>query len=107
MELLPSQVTALRVFVGLAGQLTTTPAEGLAEQVRTAVHDRAAGRWRLMPTQEQMPSVAYGFWLHRLTGSAAEGNRFDRDYDIVHLPATEAAADRSRASGTDTASTAP
>lgn len=46
-DLLPSQMAALKVFVSLAGQLTTPPAEGLAERVRTAVHDRAAGRWRL------------------------------------------------------------
>jgi hypothetical protein len=104
-ELLPSQMTALRVFVGLADQLTTPPAQGLAEQVRTAVHDRGAGRWRLMLTQEQMQSVAYGFWLHRLTGSAAESNRFERDYGIVHIPETDASAARTRTPDTSTAAT--
>ncbi|WP_333741985.1 DUF6417 family protein [Streptomyces sp. IBSBF 2806] len=34
-----------------------------------------------------MESVAYGFWLHKMSGSALEANRFARDYDIAHLPA--------------------
>ncbi|MEH0450048.1 DUF6417 family protein [Streptomyces sp. B21-102] len=86
-DLLPSQMAALRVFVSLAGRLTTPLAEGLAERVRTAVHDRGAGRWRLTLTREQMESVAYGFWLHRLSGSAAEANRFNRDYGLLYPPA--------------------
>ncbi|MGW0576258.1 DUF6417 family protein [Streptomyces sp. NPDC002920] len=85
-ELLPSQMAALRVFVGLGGQLKTRLAQGLAEQVRTAVHDRGAGRWRLHLAQDQMESAAYGFWLHRLTGSAAEANRFGRDYGVRYSP---------------------
>ncbi|MFD9395196.1 DUF6417 family protein [Streptomyces sp. NPDC060000] len=88
-ELAPSQVTALRVFVGLAGELKSPPATGLAEQVRTAVYDRGARRWRLHLTQEQMESVAYGFWLHRLTGSAAEANRFGRDYRVHYSLGSE------------------
>jgi hypothetical protein len=35
-ELIPSQMAALRVFVGLDDQLRVPPADGLAEQVRTA-----------------------------------------------------------------------
>ncbi|MEU2740111.1 DUF6417 family protein [Streptomyces sp. NPDC007095] len=35
----------------------------------------------------QMESVAYGLWLHRMTGSAAEANRFGREYGVVHSPA--------------------
>ncbi|MFD9395161.1 DUF6417 family protein [Streptomyces sp. NPDC060000] len=77
-ELAPSRMVALRVFVGLAGRLESPPARGLAEQVRTAVYDRGARRWQLHLTQEWMESAAYGFWLHRLTGSAAEASRFDR-----------------------------
>lgn len=91
-ELLPSQMAALRVFVGLAAQLRTPPVPGLAEQVRTAVHDRAAGRSRLHLTPEQMESVAYGFWLHRMTGSAGEANRFGRDYGVLYRPDMEAGA---------------
>jgi hypothetical protein len=34
-----------------------------------------------------MESVAYGLWLHRMTGSAAEANRFGREYGVVHSPA--------------------
>ncbi|MEU9309664.1 DUF6417 family protein [Streptomyces sp. NPDC048256] len=89
MELAPSQMTALRVFVGLAAELKSPPATGLAEQVRTAVYDRGARRWQLHLTQEQMESAAYGFWLHRLTGSAAEANRFGRDYKVLYVPGSE------------------
>ncbi|MFI5877095.1 DUF6417 family protein [Streptomyces sp. NPDC051445] len=71
--LVPSQMAALRVFVALTGRLKTAPAAGLAEQVRRAVYERGAGRWRLYLTQKQMESVAYAFWLHRLAGSAGGG----------------------------------
>ncbi|MFF1545014.1 DUF6417 family protein [Streptomyces sp. NPDC058291] len=91
----------------LKTSVTTPPAEGLAERVRTAVHDRGAGRWRLMLTQEQMESVAYGFWLHRLTGSAAEANRFHRDYGVLHSPAAGTAAGPARTSQTGVAPTSP
>jgi hypothetical protein len=30
--------------------------------------------------------VAYGLWLHRMTGSAAKANRFAREYGAVHNP---------------------
>jgi hypothetical protein len=86
-ELIPSQMAALRVFVGLTGQLRVAPADGLAEQVRAASCDHGIKRWRLYLTQEQMESVAYGLWLHRMTGSAAEANRFAREYGVVHSPA--------------------
>ncbi|MCX4403815.1 DUF6417 family protein [Streptomyces sp. NBC_00268] len=46
-----------------------------------------AVRWRLHLTQEQLGSVAYGLWLHRMTGSAAEANRFRREYGVVYSPA--------------------
>ncbi|MCX4617564.1 MULTISPECIES: DUF6417 family protein [Streptomyces] len=71
MELIPSQMAALRV----------------AEQVRAASCDHGIKRWRLHLTQMQMDSVAYGLWLHRMTGSAAEANRFAREYGVVHSPA--------------------
>ncbi|MET7922167.1 DUF6417 family protein [Streptomyces avermitilis] len=38
-------------------------------------------------TEEQIVSVAYGSWLHRMTGSATEANRFGREYGVVHRPA--------------------
>ncbi|MGW4984977.1 DUF6417 family protein [Streptomyces mirabilis] len=71
MELIPSQMAALRV----------------AEQVRAASCDHGIKRWWLHLTQMQMDSVAYGLWLHRMTGSAAEANRFAREYGVVHSPA--------------------
>ncbi|MET8411291.1 DUF6417 family protein [Streptomyces sp. NPDC005195] len=90
-ELIPSQMAALRVFVGLAGRLRVSPAAGLAEQVRTASCDHGIKRWRLHLTPEQIESVAYGFWLHRLTGSAAEANRFSREYGAIYRAPTSAA----------------
>ncbi|MFG3590473.1 DUF6417 family protein [Streptomyces sp. NPDC047990] len=85
-ELIPSQMAALRVFIHLAGQLRLPPAEGLAERVRTASCDHGIKRWRLHLTEEQIASVAYGLWLHRMTGSAAEANRFFREYGTTYLP---------------------
>ncbi|MET7979952.1 DUF6417 family protein [Streptomyces mirabilis] len=49
--------------------------------------DHGIKRWRLYLTAEQMGSVAYGLWLHRMPGSAAEANRFAREYGVVHGPA--------------------
>ncbi|MFE8018211.1 DUF6417 family protein [Streptomyces antibioticus] len=50
------------------------------------VHGRGAGRWRLYLAWERMVSVACGLWLHRLAGSAAEANRFSRDYGLPYQP---------------------
>ncbi|MER7680284.1 DUF6417 family protein [Streptomyces sp. NPDC096934] len=85
-ELIPSQMAALRVFTHFAGRLRIPPAPGLAEQVRTASCDHGVKRWRLYLTEEQIASVAYGFWLHRMTGSAAEANRFTREYGATYAP---------------------
>ncbi|MFF4139594.1 DUF6417 family protein [Streptomyces mirabilis] len=62
------------------------PAEGLPEQVRSASCDHGIERWRLHLTPEQIPSVADGLWLHRMTGSATEANRFAHEYGTVHTP---------------------
>ncbi|MFF7602594.1 DUF6417 family protein [Streptomyces mirabilis] len=61
----------------------------MAEQVPTASCDHGIKRWRLYLPQQQMESVAYGLWLHRMTGSAAEANRFAREYGVVHSPARD------------------
>ncbi|WP_328512881.1 DUF6417 family protein [Streptomyces mirabilis] len=89
-ELIPSQMAALRVFIGLADRLRVPPADGLAEQVRAASCDHGIKRWQLYLTQEQITSAAYGFWLHRMTGSAAEANRFGREYGVVYTPPSDA-----------------
>ncbi|MGW1673402.1 DUF6417 family protein [Streptomyces sp. NPDC002324] len=86
-KLLPSQMAALRLFLSLADQLRVPMAAGLAEQARTARRDHGERRWLLYLTLEQMESVAYGFWLHRMTGSAMEANHFARDHGITHHPA--------------------
>ncbi|MFF7987931.1 DUF6417 family protein [Streptomyces sp. NPDC007901] len=92
-ELLPSQMAVMQIYIGLfrAGEISVRPAEGLAEQVRDAVHDRGAGRWRLHLTAEQMRSVAYAFWLHQMTGSTAGARRFSRDYGLAYRPDEPAA----------------
>jgi hypothetical protein len=86
-ELKPSQMTALRTYLRLAGRLHQRPAEGLAEQVDAAVFHRAGNRWRLLLTRRQMESAAYGFWLHRVASSATEANDFGREYDVTYRPA--------------------
>lgn len=83
-ELRPAQMVALRVFVALADELATPPVERLAEQVRSARFTPADKRWQLHLTREQIASAAYGFYLHRLGGSAAETNRFGREYGAIY-----------------------
>ncbi|MEW2051390.1 DUF6417 family protein [Streptomyces sp. NPDC005476] len=91
-ELIHSQLTALRLFVALTDQLRVPPAEGLAERVRGARREPGTNRHVLYLSQEQMASVAYGFWLRKMSGSALEANRFARDYDVAHHPADPEAA---------------
>ncbi|MFE2669260.1 DUF6417 family protein [Streptomyces mirabilis] len=98
-ELIRPQMAALRVFVGLADRLRVPPAAGLAEQVRTASCDHGIKRWRLYLTQGQVASVAYGLWLHRMTGSAAEANCFARDCGVVHSPARDSGEEPPAARG--------
>ncbi|MET8029629.1 DUF6417 family protein [Streptomyces avermitilis] len=38
------------------------------------------------PALPRAATVAYGFWLHRMTGSATKANRFGREYGVVHHP---------------------
>ncbi|MFJ2399340.1 DUF6417 family protein [Streptomyces sp. NPDC087843] len=85
-ELIPSQMAARRVFLSLTCQLKIPPAAGLAEQVRTAACDHGIKRWRMHLTEGQIASVAYGFLRHRITGFAAEANRFTREYDATYGP---------------------
>ncbi|WP_437052255.1 DUF6417 family protein [Streptomyces sp. enrichment culture] len=46
----------------------------------------AHGGHRLHLSWEQMESVAYGLWLHALTGSAGEASRFACEYGISQRP---------------------
>lgn len=83
-ELRPAQMGALRIFTTLAHELATPPTKGLAERVRSARFNPGNNRWHLYLTEEQIASAAYGFYLHRLGGSAAEANRFGREYGAVY-----------------------
>ncbi|MDX3119250.1 MULTISPECIES: DUF6417 family protein [Streptomyces] len=72
-ELIPAQMTAVRLFVALTGRLRVPPADGLADRVRGARGEAGTNRHVLYLSQDQMESVAYGFWLHKLSGSALRG----------------------------------
>ncbi|KMS74492.1 hypothetical protein ACM01_14095 [Streptomyces viridochromogenes] len=85
-ELRPAQMSALRVFAALTDELAVKPADGLAERVRSASFSKEANRWQLCLTEEQIVSVAYGLYLHRLTLSEAEANAFARDYNVTFRP---------------------
>ncbi|MEU9072073.1 DUF6417 family protein [Streptomyces sp. NPDC048306] len=82
-ELRPSQMDALRVYVSLAPVLRTPPADGLVERVRRAYFDRPHNRWQLALTSEQIESVAYAFYLRGVSGSVAEANAFARKYGVA------------------------
>ncbi|MFF3208411.1 DUF6417 family protein [Streptomyces sp. NPDC002962] len=58
----------------------------MTEQEHTARRDPAENRYVLHLSAEQMEGVAYVFWLHRMSRSALEANRFTRDYGITHHP---------------------
>ncbi|MFG2284050.1 DUF6417 family protein [Streptomyces asoensis] len=85
-ELTSSQMTALHLYLALADRLRRPSAAGLAEQVHTARRDRLVNRYVLHLSPEQMECVAYAFWLHSMSRSALEANRFTRDYGITYHP---------------------
>ncbi|MFF3763580.1 DUF6417 family protein [Streptomyces sp. NPDC001922] len=82
----PSEMTALRVFLHLAGRLRLDPAPGLADAVRDARFQSAENRWALHVTHAQMHSIARAFHLERLTGHATASNRFAREYGVRYPP---------------------
>jgi hypothetical protein len=85
-ELRPSEMDALRVYVRIGALLRVPPAEGLAQRVHTAHFDRPGNRWVLRLTAEQMESVAYAFYLRAMGGSVTEANRFARAYGVAFRP---------------------
>ncbi|MEV0844352.1 DUF6417 family protein [Streptomyces sp. NPDC049954] len=84
-ELRPTAMDVLRVFVRLGPELRVPPAEGLAERVRTAFFDRSANCWTLCLNSGQMQSAAYAFHLHALalSGTVTEANRFAREHGFI------------------------
>jgi hypothetical protein len=82
-ELRPSEMDALRVYVRIGALLQVLPAEGLAERVRTAHLDRPGSRWSLGLDAGQIESVAYAFYLRSMGGSVAEANRFARESGVA------------------------
>ncbi|MEU1520232.1 DUF6417 family protein [Streptomyces sp. NPDC005811] len=71
-ELRLSQMAALLLAVSLADRLQQPLADALTDQVRAARCDHLVKRWVLHPTEDQLAGIAYVFWLHKTTGSAAE-----------------------------------
>ncbi|MFG3207316.1 DUF6417 family protein [Streptomyces sp. NPDC048192] len=83
-ELRRLQMDALRLYVHLGDRLHVPPAEGLADRVRAA---RQLGSiWVLYLTEGQITSVAYALYLRGMGGSAAEANRFAREYGVAFRP---------------------
>ncbi|MGW5433182.1 DUF6417 family protein [Streptomyces sp. NPDC004059] len=84
-ELRRSEMDALRLYMHLGARLRVRPADGLEEKVRTA---RQLGTlWVLHLNDDQIESVAYAFYLRSVGGSAAEANRFGREYGVTFRPA--------------------
>ncbi|MGV9706456.1 DUF6417 family protein [Streptomyces sp. NPDC003483] len=100
-------MAALRVFVHLADGLRISPAAGLAERVPTASCDHGIKWWRLYLTEEQIASVAYGFWPRRMSGSAAEANRFLREYYAAYMPSPAEQNDLTTRGGTEAQALGP
>ncbi len=76
----------MRTFTGLADEPDTPPAPSLAESVRAVRRDHGGGRWQLHLSRKHVESVAYAPWLHALTGSASETNRYAREYGVSYRP---------------------
>jgi len=93
-KLLPAQMDTLRIFVGIARELTRPPVEGLAERVAAAEFSAADKRWCLCLTPEQIDSAAYAMSLRTTVFSCAEANRFSREYGVHFSPATGTVRDR-------------
>ncbi|MET8979498.1 DUF6417 family protein [Streptomyces sp. NPDC004539] len=93
-KLLPAQMDTLRIFVGVARELTRPPVEGLAQRVAAAEFSVVDKRWHLCLTPEQIDSAAYALSLRTTVFSCAEANRFSREYGVRFSPGTGTVRDR-------------
>ncbi|MGV9902406.1 DUF6417 family protein [Streptomyces sp. NPDC003388] len=78
-ELRPSEMDLLRVYVRIGALLRAPPADGLVER-GCAYFDRPGNRWLLRLNAEQIESVAYAFYLRSMGGSVTEPNPCGRPY---------------------------
>ncbi|MFE2969320.1 DUF6417 family protein [Streptomyces sp. NPDC059340] len=65
---------------------------GGANRLGHATHRRSptdSFPWGHRSRSKPVASVAYRLWLHRMTGSAAQANRFAPEYGAVHNPARD------------------
>lgn len=90
--LLPSEMTMVQFYLGLADRLQYPPAAGLDKAVCTARFRKEANRWLLHVTSEQIASIAYAFYLEGHWGHVTAANRFCRNYGIMHRPKTSTAS---------------
>lgn len=82
-RLRPAEMDAVRLYMSIGPLLRVPAATGLAERVRSASFAKDSNRWTLRLSPEQIESVAYAFYLHSVSGSVTEANRFAREYGIT------------------------
>ncbi|MFG2650696.1 DUF6417 family protein [Streptomyces sp. NPDC048436] len=81
-----SDLDIVKRFLAVGGRLRRPPAPGLEAAVDAARYNAASNRWIVYVNGEQMRSMARAFFLERLAGSAAPGNRFARVYGEIYPP---------------------
>ncbi|MFI1177497.1 hypothetical protein [Streptomyces melanogenes] len=80
----PVDMAVLRRYVTLSAQLRCPPADGLEEALREAYQDAPGSRYEVWLTEQQMTSVARAFFLERVTGGTAAGNRYAREHGVIY-----------------------
>ncbi|MFD9484612.1 hypothetical protein ACFWBX_11515 [Streptomyces sp. NPDC059991] len=80
----PADMAVLRRYVALSANLRCPAAEGLDVAVREAVQDAPGSRFEVWLTERQMASVARAFFLERVAGGTAAGNRYAREHGAVY-----------------------
>ncbi|MEU5438889.1 hypothetical protein AB0G73_36930 [Streptomyces sp. NPDC020719] len=80
----PADLVVLRRYVTLSAQLRCPPAEGLEDALREAHQDAPGGRYELWLTEPQMDSVARAFFMERVAGATAAGNRYAREHGAIY-----------------------
>ncbi len=85
-ELRPTAMEAVRLYLSLADDLRRRPVPGLADAVRAAQRADSGSGWRLYLTGPQMDSVAYALWLEARARSAGPTHRLAQKYLSKYEP---------------------
>lgn len=80
----PGDMAVLRRYVALSARLRCPPAEGLEEALREAYQDAPGSRYEVWLTEQQMNTVARAFFMERVAGATAAGNRYAREHGAVY-----------------------